>query len=250
MRVAVAGGTGLTGKRVVGSLIAAGHEPVVLSRARGVDLVSGSGLADALTGVEAVIDVSNVTTSRASVSVAFFEAATRHLLAAGERAGVRHHVVLSIVGCDRVDLGYYEGKRRQEELVRAGSVPWTILRTTQFHEFAGQILDRVPPGPVALVPRMLSQPVAVREVAEALVALVGGEPLGTAPELAGPRPEQLVDQARLLLRARGRRRWVLPVGLPVESARRAAGGALLPTADGPRGTVTFARWLEEQGPDA
>ncbi|WP_199443719.1 SDR family oxidoreductase [Umezawaea beigongshangensis] len=245
MRVAVAGGTGLTGKRVVESLVEAGHEPVVLSRGSGVDLVSGSGLDDALTGVETVVDVSNVTTTRAAVSVAFFEAATRHLLAAAERAGVRHHVVLSIVGCDRVDLGYYEGKRRQEELVRAGAVPWTVLRTTQFHEFAGQVLDRVPPGPVALVPRMLSQPVAVREVAQALVALVDGVPLGAAPELAGPRPEQLVDQVRLLLRARGQRRWVLPVRLPGETARRTAGGALLPTAGGPRGTTTFAQWLEQ-----
>ncbi|MEY9962672.1 uncharacterized protein YbjT (DUF2867 family) [Streptacidiphilus sp. MAP12-16] len=245
MRVAVAGGTGLTGQQVVRVLTAAGHEPVVLSRARGVDLVSGAGLDAALVGAGAVIDVSNVTTTRAAVARTFFEAATRNLLTAEERAGVSHHVVLSIVGSDRVDFGYYEGKRRQEELVRTGPVPWTVLRATQFHEFVGQVLARTR-GPIAVVPRMLSQPIAVHEVAEALVALVSGPPLGLAPELAGPGEESLVEQARQLLRVRGQHRWVLPVRLPGAGARQMAEGGLLPTTPGPRGKQTFAQWLDEQ----
>src|SRR4029077_10240773 len=115
---------------------------------------------------------------------AFFGVGTTNLLRAGERAGVRRHVLVSIVGADRVDLGYYLGKRRQEALALGSGRPVSILRSTQFHEFAGQLLDRSR-GPVAVIPRMRIQPVAAHEVASALAALVRG-PLGLAPELAGP----------------------------------------------------------------
>ncbi|WP_404795779.1 SDR family oxidoreductase [Streptomyces pristinaespiralis] len=119
MRVAVAGGTGLAGRHVVGELRAAGHEPVVLARSNGVDVTTGQGLAEALAGVEAVIDVTNAATLSRRKAVAFFEAASRHLLAAGERAGVRHHVVLSIVGIERVGHGYYQGRSARSRSWRA-----------------------------------------------------------------------------------------------------------------------------------
>ena len=106
----------------------------------GEDLTTGAGLDKALDGVAAVVDTSDVTAVGRRRSVRFFEAATANLLAAGQRAGVGHHVALSIVGCDRVDLGYYLGKRRQEELVLADGVSGSVLRTTQFHEFAAQML--------------------------------------------------------------------------------------------------------------
>lgn len=144
MKIAVAGGTGLAGRLVVEALRARGHAPVVLSRGQGVDLLSGAGLDAALAGAEAVVDVSNVTTTRGSVSVDFFDRAGRHLVGAAARAGVRHLVTLSIVGVDRVRNPYYAGKLRQEEIVRGGAVPWTVLRATQFHEFAGQLLGRRP----------------------------------------------------------------------------------------------------------
>ena len=186
MKIAVAGGTGVTGRHVTESVRAAGHTAVVLSRSAGVDLLEGHGLADALRGVSAVIDVTNTTTTRRARSVAFFGTVTRNLLAAEQQAGTGHHVALSIIGTDRVDFGYYLGKRRQEELVLAGPVPGSVLRTTQFHEFAGQLLDRVR-GPVALAPQMLSQPVAAAEAAAALVGLALAGPAGLAPELAGRR---------------------------------------------------------------
>ena len=245
MRVAVAGGTGLTGRRVVETLTAAGHDPVVLARSAGVDLMTGRGLADALNGVEAVIDVTNVVTTSRRTSRAFFDTAGRTLLDAERRAGVTHHVALSIVGVDRVDFGYYEGKRRQEELVAASPVPWSVLRATQFHEFTAQTLDRVP-GPVAIVPQMISQPIAVREVAQALVHMVSGSPVGMAPELAGPCVETLADQARRYLRAIGRRRWVLPIRLPMAGGTAMSEGGLLPESPGPRGTQTFDEWLVGQ----
>ena len=241
-RVAVAGGTGVVGRHVVSALRAAGCEPVVLARSTGVDLLTGRGLDEALRGVRAVVDVSNVATQRRSAAVGFFSAATSALLAAGARAGVRHHVVLSIVGVDRVDTGYYAGKRAQERLVSAGEVPWTVLRATQFHEFTEQVLAIVR-GPVAPVPAMRVQPVAAREVGEHLADLVLAAPVGRAPELAGPEVHELPDLVRRLLRARGSRRLVLPLRGPTAASRAVTGGALLPTGAGPRGRQPFDDWL-------
>ncbi|MDI5967671.1 SDR family oxidoreductase [Streptantibioticus silvisoli] len=247
MRIAVAGGTGCVGRLVTDAVRAAGHEPAVLARSRGVDLVTGAGLDAALAGAERVIDVSNVSGGvaiGAARSTAFFEAATANLLRAGRQAGVAHHVVLSIVGSDRVGLGYYRGKRRQEALVVEGGVPFSVLRTTQFHEFAAQTLRR---GPLVLVPRMLSRPVAAAEVADALVRLAVGAPAGLAPEFAGPEERQMVAMVRQLLRARGSRRPVLPVRLPGAVGEGLAGGALLPAGPGPRGRQSFDEWLAEHG---
>ena len=230
------------GRHVVAALKRVGCEPVVLARSTGVDLVSGAGLDAALQGVRAVVDVSNVSSQRRSASVRFFTAATSALLAAGARVGVEHHVVLSIVGVDRVDTGYYAGKRAQEELVLAAELPTTVLRATQFHEFAGQVLAMVS-GPVAPVPRMRVQPVAAREVAEHLVELALAPPQGRAPELAGPQVHELTDLARRVLRTRGSRRLVLPLRGPTAASRAVVGGALLPTGPGPRGRQTFDAWL-------
>ncbi|MDJ0346118.1 NAD(P)H-binding protein [Streptomyces sp. H10-C2] len=244
MRVAVAGGTGLIGRYVVEELTAAGHETVVLARSRGVDLVSGTGLDAAMADVKAVIDVSNMTTMSGKKAVSFFGTASRNLLDAGARAGVRHHVALSIVGIDRVGYGYYQGKLRQEEMVEGGPVPWTVLRATQFHEFAQQMLDRSP-KPLAMVPRMRTQPIAAREVARHLVGLALAPPQGMAPELAGPQVEQLVDMVHRLLRARHQRRLVLPVKLPGATGAAMTGDGQLPTGSGPRGTQTFEAWLSQ-----
>ena len=247
MRIAVAGGTGLVGSLLVGQLEAGGHDPVVLARSTGVDLTTGAGLDAALEGARAVVDVTNLPTMRRRPAEEFFTAGTRHLVEAGRRAGVGHHVVLSIVGVDRVDQGYYAAKRAQERAVLSGGVPATVLRATQFHEFAGQLLDRMP-GPVALVPRMRVQPVAAREVAAALAALVGDAPAGMAPELGGPEVHELVDLARRVLAARGSRSPVLPVRLPGRAGRLAREGALLPAGPGPRGRETFEEWLGALSP--
>jgi uncharacterized protein YbjT (DUF2867 family) len=242
MRIAVAGGTGLVGRHAVDAVAGAGHEPVVLARSLGVDITTGKGVAEALATVEVVIDVSNISTTRRRTSVAFFTAGTENLLAAGQRAGVRHHVALSIVGVERVELGYYEGKRAQEELVLDGPVPGSVLRATQFHEFPGQLLARAR-GPLALVPHMRVQPVAAREVAAALVALAVGPVEGMAAELAGPQEHEMVDLARRVVRANGQRRRVMGIRVPGAAGRAIADGALLPTGPGPRGRLTFEQWL-------
>jgi uncharacterized protein YbjT (DUF2867 family) len=154
MRVAVAGGTGLVGRHVVAELRAAGHAPVILARSHGVDLTTGAGLAEKLAGSDAVIDVANVVTTRKKVAVDFFSRATGHLISAARSHGIGHLVTLSIVGSDEVDFGYYFGKRVQEELVRDGGVPWTVLRATQFFEFPEPLLAAR--FPVVMMPRMLT----------------------------------------------------------------------------------------------
>ncbi|MEV7106080.1 SDR family oxidoreductase [Streptomyces atroolivaceus] len=155
-----------------------------------------------------------------------------------------HHVVLSIVGIDQVGLGYYQGKLRQEDVVKSGRTPWTVLRATQFHEFAEQTLDRVP-GPLAVVPRMRTRSVAAREVAQQLVRLAMAPAQGMAPELAGPQVEQVVDMVRRLLRARHQRRLLLPVKMPGAAGTAMAGDGLLPVGQGPRGSQTFEAWLAQ-----
>ena len=241
MRIAVAGGTGLVGTRTVAALRAAGHDPVPLARSLGVDLATRAGLDAALVGADAVVDVSNMVTLSGRRATAFFEAATGNLVDAAGRAGVRHLVTLSIVGVDRMPVGYYRAKLHQEEIALAGGVPATVLRATQFHQFAEQFLAGR--APVALVPRMLVQPVAAVEVAGELVRLAQGPAQGRAPDLAGPQQERLVDMVRRLRDARGARRRVVGLWAPVAAARLAAGGALLPDTPGPRGHQTYAEWV-------
>ncbi|MBA2955375.1 NAD(P)H-binding protein [Nocardioides sp. MAH-18] len=235
MKIAVAGGTGVVGRHVVDVARERGHDVVVLARAEGVDLTSGAGLADRLAGVDAVVDVTSVRTQKRAEAEAFFGAVTRNLQA----AGAAHVVALSIVGIDDVDTGYYAGKRLQERVLAGGTAPWSVLRATQFHEFAEQALHFARIGPFSLVPRMLSQPVAAREVAEALVDLAEAGPSGRVPDLAGPERHDMVDLARRV--AAGRR--VVPVRMPGAAGRAMRSGALCPTGDGPRGRITFDAWL-------
>ncbi|MQW78151.1 3-beta hydroxysteroid dehydrogenase [Nocardioides sp. dk4132] len=243
MLIAVAGSTGVVGRHVVEVAGERGHQVVELARAHGVDLTTGAGLAARLDGAGAVVDVTSVRTQRRSQAEAFFGAVTRTLLDAEQAAGVGHHVALSIVGVDDVASGYYQGKQLQERLVTAAPVGWSLLRATQFHEFAEQVLGFAPLGPISLVPQMLSQPVAAVEVAQALVDLVEAGPSGRVPDLAGPERLSMVDLARRVSQARGLGRRVVGVPVPGAGGRAMRSGVLCPTGDGPRGTTTFADWL-------
>ncbi len=221
-----------------------GHETVVLARSRGIDLTTGTGLDDAVVGATVVIDVTNVGTMKADASTRFFEATTRTLLTAEQRAGVERHVALSIVGVDRAPFDYYAGKRAQEVAIEAGSLPWTILRATQFHEFAGQIHATAKAGPLHLAPKMRTQPIAAREVASRLVDLAESPARGGYVELAGPREESLVDMVRRWARASGHRGWVPGVALPGPLGKAQRDGTLLPGDGAEIGTETFAAWLQ------
>jgi len=241
----VAGGTGWVGKLVVGKARAEGHDVVVMARSTGVDLITGAGLDDALRDVDTVIDVSNIQTVGKRASITFFETATRNLLAAEKRAGVGHHVLLSIVGIDRVRWGYYNGKLRQEELVLAGPIPATVLRATQFFELTIQSLTLYP-GPIAMVPWMRSQPVAAADVAAELVRLAQGPAIGRAPELAGPEVLKMPAAVRKVAKVRGPHKMVMSVPWPSSAGLAMAKGGLLPTGAGPRGTIRFDQWLAEK----
>lgn len=243
MKIAVAGGTGMVGRHVVDVARERGHAVVVLARATGVDLTTGDGLESALAGIDAVVDVTSTATQDAQESRAFFDAVTRRLLAAGERAGVAHHVMLGIVGSDRAAGGYYVGKVHQEQLVESGAVPWTILRATQFHEFAQQLHGQVTVGPLVLVPVMRSEPVAAREVAERLVTLAAGGPLGRARDLGGPDVRRMVDMVRAYARRAGDRRPVLALPLPGPLGRGMRDGSLLTRDGADHGTTSFETWL-------
>jgi uncharacterized protein YbjT (DUF2867 family) len=209
VKIAIAGGTGLVGSKVVAKVRAAGHEPVVIARSHGTNLITGEGLLEALRDCHAVIDVSNVVTTRKKVSIDFFSRATTTLLRAARQADVDHLVTLSIVGCDAVDLGYYFGKRVQEELVEAGDVPWTILRATQFFEFAGQLADVSTDGDTVRLPHTLFRPQAADDVAGALAEIAVAAPVNGIVEQAGPEALPLDDFVREVLRARGDSRDVV-----------------------------------------
>jgi len=247
MKIAVAGGTGVVGSLLVEQLRASGHEAVVLARATGVDLVTGQGLEHSLDGVEAVVDVLSVATGAAGPATEFFTTSTRNLLAAEYAAGVRHHVLLSIVGIDDIPFGYYVGKVAQERAVEDGKVPFTILRATQFHEFGAQMIDRAPSlGPVLVVPQMTAAPIAAREVAAELARIASGVPQGRVPDLRGPKEEKVPSMTRRVLRRRGSRRPVLAAFLPGKAGAGMRNGGLIPGEGATVGQQTFDAWLAEQ----
>lgn len=244
MRIAVVGGTGTVGRHVVQAAHGAGHETVVVARSTGIDVLTGEGLERALAGVEAVVDVANQFSTKAARATAFFTAVSRRLQEVGARCGVSHIVTLSIVGIDRVPgWGYYEGKVAQEAVALGGPVPGTLLRATQFHEFPGQVLDQYPTGPFAVCPRMRVQPVAASTVADRLVELAAGPPVGRAEDLGGPEPADLRDLARRLLRRRGSRAVLVPLPVPGKVGRALSGGALLPGPGARLAGPTFDEWL-------
>ncbi len=243
MRIAVAGGTGVVGRQVVEAVEARGDQAVVLSRGTGVDVITGSGLDAALEGVDAVVDTANIETLSASAATSFFERATGNLAAASARAGVGHLVVLSIVGIDRMPYDYYAGKVAQERVAEASSVPWTILRATQFHEFAAQMFARGRLGPLHVAPRARVQPVAAREVGRHLATLAAGAAQGRAADLAGPREERLDEMIKAYAARVGYRGWIPSVSLPGKQLKAMRDGLALPGAGATLGTQTFAEWL-------
>lgn len=244
MRIAVAGGTGTVGRHVVAAAEARGHDVLTLTRHDGHDLETGTGLAVALAGADAVIDVASVVTLSGRRAREFFTNVTGNLLRAERAAGVAHHVALSIVGIDGVDDAHYAGKLAQEALLADSPVPVTIQRATQFHEFAAQVAATATYGPVTIVPKALIRPVAAREVGARLVELAEGSPAGgRARDLVGPRDERLADLVRRLHAVEGVRRGVLEVRFPGPFGRALATGAVRGGADAARGRITFDEWL-------
>ncbi|QES40444.1 nucleoside-diphosphate sugar epimerase [Streptomyces venezuelae] len=237
--ILVTGGTGTLGRLVTERLRADGHEVRVLSRHTqpyAVDLREGTGLDAAVTGVDVVVHCA--TTVRGGD-----ERAARNLIAAARKAGVAHLVYISIVGIDRVPLGYYKSKLAVERLIAESGLGWTVLRTTQFHDLVLRILEASARLPVMLLPGGVSdQPIEVGEVADRLAELAAAPPAGRVDDMGGPEVRTFPDLARAYLRASGKRRRVLPVPLAGRTYRAArAGGHLTP--DRAVGKRTFEEYL-------
>lgn len=251
MKVAVVGGTGVLGKPLVGALAAAGDEVRVLSRRapkrlpdgashRRVDLTGGEGLAEALAGVEVVVDCSNSTPRNAAPVLV---EGTKRLLRAGKEVGVRHHVGVSIVGCDRVPMAYYEVKVEQEEAIAAGEVPWSLLRATQFHTLIAWVFGQA--GRARVVPNGSArlQPIHPPVVAERLAETVHAEPAGRLGDIAGPEVLTLTELAKAW---RGAGHRALPLRIPMVGriGRPLREGALC-NQDAAAGGPTFEGWLRD-----
>jgi uncharacterized protein YbjT (DUF2867 family) len=243
MRVAVAGATGHIGALTVAALERDGHEVAPISRSLGVDLLSGDGLDRTLTGVEALVDATSAAPRDVDEAIAFFGTATRNLLAAEHKAGVRHHVLLSIVGIDRFEGNpHCAGKREQERLIEAGPVPWTIVPATQFHDFAAMVVGWTERDGVATIAPLLVQPIAPADIADVLAEVATGEPQGRYPDVAGPKTEDLVDMARRTHHVRAHDVQLVPTWSgPLDISW--AGDVLLPGERARLMPTTFDDWL-------
>ena len=244
MTVLVTGASGTLGTVLVPRLIKDGHDvrPTSRSPRSGwvtADLRTGEGLADAVRDVDAVVHLASSPRKPQDTDVA----GTRRLLAAARGAGVRHFLYLSIVGVDRVPLPYYRAKLAAEETIEAGGVPYTILRTTQFHEFIEELVRATGRlGPLIIDPRFLAQPVALDDVADRVAELLTVPAQNKIVEYAGPRVLTLAEVARTWLAARGERRRVLRVRVPGRMGRALRSGGLTTTAT-PVGVHTWEDYL-------
>ncbi|GAA4540717.1 SDR family oxidoreductase [Pseudonocardia xishanensis] len=247
MRIVVAGGTGLIGSALVEALREADHEAVPASPSTGVDTLTGEGVAEALAGADVVVDVTNRMEFEPAAILEFFTASTRTLLAAERAAGVRHHVVLSIVGTDLLpDSGYLAAKAAQEELVRGSGVPFSIVRATQFFEFLGMIAQGSAVGDRIVLPTADLQPVAARDVSAALADVATAPPRGGVLDLAGPERAPFARFVRPALAALGDGRPVDEDPATGYFGATLERDALVPRGEARIGATDFATWLSAQ----
>jgi uncharacterized protein YbjT (DUF2867 family) len=248
-KIAVAGATGRVGHHLVEVLTARGHEVVPISRTHGVDIINGEGLAEALVGVECIVDTATGPSPEQQAATEFFTTATKNLQTAGQRAGVQRIIVLSIINTDRLKGGYSIAKAIHEREMLSAPIHARVLRAAQFHEFVDQLVQWGTQGQVAYVPKMRTQLVAARTVAESLADLAVDPTSVPGPtlEVAGPREESLVEIAKLLVARRGNSLQVEGVSDPVDGDANES-GVLLPGTDAHLGGPTFEEWLETQFP--
>jgi uncharacterized protein YbjT (DUF2867 family) len=210
MKIVVIGGSGLIGSKVVKDLRQKGHEVLAASPSTGVNTITCEGLAEALKGAQVVVDVANAPAWEDKAVLEFFETSGRNLLAAEAAAGVRHHVALSVVGTDRLlSSGYFRAKIAQETLIKASSIPYTIVRATQFFEFVAGIAQSATEGTTIRLPSALMQPIVSDDVAAAVASEALAEPLNGIIEVAGPEPIRMDELVRRFLSANGDARVVV-----------------------------------------
>ncbi|MEU6447413.1 NAD(P)H-binding protein [Streptomyces sp. NPDC046979] len=241
MRIAVIGGTGLIGSKVVEKLKAAGHEAVPHSLSTGVDVVSGQGVAQAVAGADVVVNLTNSPTFD-DASPAFFRTSMDNLLTAAHEGGVGHFVVLSIVGVDKVpELDYYRAKALQEELLRSGPVPYSIVRATQFMELMDAVMTWTADDDTVRLPATPIQPIAAEDVAEAVAQVALGAPLNGIRDIGGPEVFALDELGRLTLSHKGDARSV--VTDPTAGMFAAVKGDVLTDMNAHLAPTRYADWL-------
>ena len=244
MKIVVIGGHGLIGSKLVAKLGDEGHEAIAASRRSDVDTLTGDGLAEALDGADVVVDVTNSPSFEDDAVMDFFRTSTGNLLAAEQAAGVGHHVAVSVVACDRLpDSGYMRAKLAQEELITASSIPYSIVRSTQFYEFVETIAYAATDGETVRLPPARIQAIAADDVAAAVSRAAVGEPVGGIVEIAGPEAVPLDELIRQALSARNDPRHVV-----VDPGARYFGAALddsglLPGEQAQLGDMRFEDWL-------
>jgi uncharacterized protein YbjT (DUF2867 family) len=251
MKIVVIGGSGLIGSKLVPKLREHGHEAVAASPNSGVNTLTGEGLGEALKGASVVVDVSNSPSWEDSAVMKFFETSTRNLLAYGAAAGVKHHVALSVVGTERLlASGFFRAKMAQENLIKASSIPYTIIRATQFFEFVKGISDFSTEGNKVRLPTALIQPMAADDVAGAVGRIATGAPVNGTVEIGGPEKFRLDELGRQYLAANKDSREV--VADPnaryygVELSER----TLVPDDDARLGETRFETWLTQSAAKA
>jgi len=246
MKIVVIGGSGLIGSRLVNQLREQGHETVAASPTSGVNTLTGEGLAEALKGAPVVVDVSNAPAWEDAAVMNFFETSTRNLLTYEAAAGVGHHVALSVVGSERlVESGYFRAKIVQENLIKGSSIPYSIVRATQFFEFAKGIADFSTDGDKVRLPSVLIQPMAADDVARAVGRAALGAPVNGTLEVGGPEKFRLDELIRLGLASRKDPREVIAdpnaryYGIEVKER------TLIPEDNARLGSIRFEEWLAQ-----
>lgn len=244
MKIVIIGGTGLIGTKLVSNLRQQGHEVVAASPSKGVNSVTGEGLAAALTGAQVIVDVSNAPSWEDNAVLEFFEKSTRNLLAQATAAGVRHYVALSVVGTDRLlASGYFRAKMAQEKLIQAASIPYTIVRATQFSEFVGGIANSATDGQTVHLPSALLQPIVSDDVAAALADVAVAAPLNSLIDIAGPEALPLDEIVRRYLKANQDPRTVITDDKATYFGILLKQRSLVPEGNARLGATSFDAWL-------
>ena len=247
MKVVIIGGTGLIGSKLTNILSGLGHTVVAAAPSTGVNTLTGEGLAEALRGAQVVVDVANSPSFEDKAVLEFFQTSGGNLLAAEEAAGVEHHVALSVVGTERLQgSGYFRAKMAQEKLIRASTIPYTIVHATQFFEFTGSIAKAGEKGEAIHLSPAMMQPIASDDVAAALAKVAQSAPLGGTLEIAGPERIRMTTLVQRYLQHIGDPRTVvadpeeLYFGVEVDDA------SLVPAEGARLGSIRFETWLAQQ----
>lgn len=247
MKIVVVGGTGLIGSKLVNKLRDLKHEAVAASPSRGVNILTGEGLAEILKGANIVVDVANSPSFEDKAVLEFFQTSSRNLLAAEKVAGVGHHIALSVVGTDVVsESGYLRAKLAQENLIKSSHIPYTIVRSTQFFEFLSSIAQSNAVEQAVYLPTAFLQPIASEDVANALLQVVLEAPVNGIIEIAGPERFRLSELVKQYLKAIEDSRTVIPDADARYFGAKLSDDMLIPRGDSYIGTINFKEWFDSQ----